>query len=378
MWMDRSSQKNATIINIAKLLLLCCCLVSQLWGQAADSISPIKEKRILDYRLKDNKRLLQKKTVLEYNIYGNLVQQSFYKGEQLQRAEHFKYDRLGQLVGRLRYDSMQALIWSEDRQLDKEGRKLKVTQTAYRPPGFQQQYTLYSYSSGGKIKQVQTYNTEDQLVSEVNYLYSQLGELLGSNAWDLQEDGRKRSLSILHEYNKKGQIQRSVSILQNGKDRYKEVRNFENCFIIEWQRYQNGILYSHFKHDKEQIREQGPSEIPPPLPFQLSPLDYEESRKDPLRYTDYQPLRSINTKNNEDGLPIKEAIREGEKLVEVRYFFYDEAKRLIRRKTVDKVNEEVKEEELSYTKEGLPLTHRQFLDKKLIQERSYEYIYYPN
>jgi len=352
-------------------------------------VPKIKKEEQKHYSIEGDTRTLQKRSLSEYNIHGRLVQYTAYEPDStgtecIKIKKIHKYDRKGGKVGTMLYNRNNALVWSEEYKLDEKGKKSRIIQTDYEGEMPHILYIDYEYDNKGQITAAITRNAFEELQGEDKRNYNTSGELISlsswSNTWSVEENKTlRRSLRSDYKYDKRGNLIRSETEITEGKNRWKDIRNFERNFVIEWLRYKNGELIDHFKHSKKdlQLGKEEDMELPPPIPYHAPAFEYDDDKRDPLQNIEHTPFRSISIKNNAQGLPMKEVLREAQQIISVTQFFYDEANRLIRKKKTYKQEDLTDETAYEYDVYQNLLKELTYRGEKLIGECNFQYEYYP-
>jgi hypothetical protein len=344
----------------------------------------IKKEVLQEFKIEAGKNILQEQTVTEYNIHGKMIQFSAYKADSTGQAslhsqEIIKFDRNGNRIGSMRFNKDKALIWSEELELNEEGLLIKRQQTSYETDASKSYITHYKYAVDNQLTAKSTYNENKELIAEYRKTYNQSGELMHVSAWSYQEPeskSEKQSMRSHYDYDRRGNLKKAVTELQRNKERWKDVRRFENNFVVEWWQYKNGEEFSHFKHDKRgNLPPMHDYELPPPIPYH-TPFEYDDSKRDPLQYIDHVPGQTISIKTNAKGLPIKEVLRFKQQIISVTYFFYNEHDQLIRKKKVFKQEKDIEEVKFHYDHYNNLSQELTYLNDQLVAERSFKYEYY--
>jgi hypothetical protein len=243
---------------------------------------------------------------------------------QLHRQHIHKYDQNGNLIGNLLYDSNNALIWSEELNLDEQGRIRSIQQVQY-DQAQKKHSIVYEYDQYGNRAVMKTFAEEEQQ-SEQRRVYSLEGELLESYDWMyLSQDGKmvKKIIRTINEYDSKGQLLKSVSDIQEGKRKTREIRHFRNNFLTGLQRFESGKLVSQFEVPQRDTANSSQYFIEPPLPHQEPPMEYDDLKRDPLAKIPYTNFREIQIKTDKQGNHIKKVVREYNQIVSVTEYSYD-------------------------------------------------------
>lgn len=344
----------------------------------------IKKEVLQEFRVQAGENILQEQTVTEYNIHGRIIQFSAYKADStgkanLQSQEIIKFDRNGRQIGSMRYNKDKALIWSEELELNQEGQLVKRIQTSYKEDPAISYQTNYRYDLNGKSTNTTTYNEHAEIIAEHKRSYNISGELLTVSAWSYQKPEKKadkHSMRSHYDYDRRGNLKRAISEVQRGKNKWKDVRRFENNYVVEWWQYKDGEEYGHFKHDKRgNLPPMHDYELPPPIPYH-TPFEYDDSKRDPLQYIDHEPGQMISIKTNAKGLTVKEVLRMKQQIISVTYFFYDENDQLMRKKKVYKQEKDIEEIHFQYDDYNNLIKESTYFNDKLIAERSFQYEYY--
>lgn len=350
----------------------------------ADSKPQVKKETHKNFSIENDVQKLDKYTITEYNIYGKIIQLTDYETTQTGKTQvkHniiHKYDPQGNRIGTLKYNGDGNLIWSEEYVLDILGRKTRVNSAAYAPIN-QYTYTLYEYDALGNESLVKTFTEKDHQTSEIQRTYSSNNELTVVSQWFyiLEEDKLvKKLIRTENEYNDIGQLSRSSTETQIGRNKWREVQLFENGFMVEWLKYENGKLSSQFKHQKrDTVAIEQHYEIPPPIPFQDPFFEYDDAKRDPLEHISHTPVSIVTIKQDQSGNITKKTLREHNEVVEVSYFDYDENNNLIHIKTIDKKTDNVKEIFRNYDHHRNLTKETVLFNEVKVKETYFEYEYY--
>jgi|GEM_PF-3244987 len=344
----------------------------------------IKTKTHKIFDVDGNATLLKEHTKTTYNIHGEVIEQAEYKLDAsektvLEQLKLTKYNRQGLYIGSMVYNSNNALIWSEEYNYNEYDQVVKITQTNYTEhPAIS--YTLLAYDSQGNVILSQTFDQKDHQTSEQKRNYATTGELLTAHDWyyiPTNNKPIKRSINIDNQYNSRGQIVQSTQLLQEGKDRFKDVKHFKNSAIVDWIKYKNGRLISHFKpftKDTNMIQQQ--YLLPPPIPEQHTPLEYDDSKRDPLENIPHETVRTVAIKNNKQGLPQKKVTRFNNQITEVIYYYYNDLGLLQSEKIHHKIERTTEEIQYEYDSHQNLIQQKLFIDGTLTTQHLLQYEYY--
>lgn len=344
----------------------------------------IKTKTHKIFDLENNNTTLQEHTKTTYNIHGEIIEQAEYSLDKtgstvLKQLKLTKYNRQGLYIGSMAYNSDNALIWSEEYNYNEYDQVVKITQTNYKEHPISS-YTLLTYDSQGNVILSQTFDQKDNQVSEQKRSYASTGELLTAHDWHYTPTKNKpvkRTINIDNQYNSRGQITQSTQLLQEGKDRFKDIKYFKNSAIIDWIKYKNGRLISHFKPPtKDTVMIQQQHLLPPPIPEQHAPLEYDDSKRDPLENIPHETIRTVAIKHNKQGLPQKRVTRFNNQITEVIYYYYNDLGLLETEKTHYKLDRTTQEIQYSYNENQDLVLKKLLFNNVLIKKHVLNYEYY--
>lgn len=371
----------------AALLLCFFFLAFQPQGQPQE-VPQIKKKVYKNFSVDDNSHQLTEHTVVEYNTAGSMVKYIEYQprlnGKSgIRELKTYQYDEEGRHVATLVYESEDVLSWKEVFSFDEKGRKKRIDYTHFDFQGKpHHSYSLYEYDQYGNESKITTFDSAGEAQSEKGWKYNAQGEVIVSYGWNYQEQEGKelrRTYKSYNKYDNQGNLVRSTFDIELGDQRWKEVRLFENNYLVEWNKYENGKVVSHFEHrrdENQQVRRYYRPELPPPYPVpEEQPRNVLE--EEPFRDPKYRPVWTTTTKTDKDGNIIKIVEREKGRVVNVTYCSYDEQNNLIRRKKIRKNKGWTEELRNEYNRYNQLTKESTFIDGELVAVRSYQYEYYP-
>lgn len=346
---------------------------------------PIKTKTHKSFHLGTKLLILDKHTKTTYSIHGDIIQFAEYGEDSLgnpvlERLKIIKYNRQGLYIGTLVYNQNTVLVWSEENTYNDTEQITKTTQVDYNNQE-NTTYTLFFYDEFGNVNSTQTFDNNTNQISEQKRNYTATGELLSISDWlYVEQEGKliKKTVNIDNQYNAHGQLIQSTMLLQEGKNKIKEVKLFKNNAIVNWITYENGQLVNQFKQQERDSLPplRIPYELPPPIPLQTIQLEYDDAKRDPLEYIPHQEFRSISTKNNKHGLPTKKVVREYNQVVEVIVYTYDDTNQLIEELVQNKLTKENKQILYEYDAYNNPIQKTIYINEVLSQQHTYSYQYY--
>jgi len=347
-------------------------------------IPQIKTKVHKNFQIQADTPALYKHTETKYNIHGEIIQHAEYteneKGlSNLKELKIFKYNIEGLYIGELVYDHNNALVFSEENTYNDYDQIIKITQESYSETPLTS-YTLISYDENDNVTLSQTFDHRNIQISEQKRSYTSTGELLSAIDWVYvyrNSKPIKKILSIDNHYNFQGQITQSTMLSQEGKNRNKDVKFFKNSAISDWSKYENGRLVSHFKHSKLDTNfSHKQYELPPPIPEQSVPLEYDDSKRDPLENIPHKPFKTVSFKKNKLGLLTKKVTREYNQVTEVIYYFYNEQHQLIKERIYDKISRDIEEIQYEYDQHKNTTKKTILFNNLLVQQHHFSYEYY--
>lgn len=374
-------------LNTFMLVMLSLTLLAFQLPDTNDVKPKIKKKTIKSYSYTNNVSALTTHIEEEFNIHGQVTTFSKYEATEsgessLQSVKVYKYNHLRHLVGTMVYDRNNILLWSEEKKWDEYDQVVAIKRTVYAPTA-SDVYTIFEYDDYGNITTSQTFSGEDEngeLTSEKKRTYNNDGYLLTAVDWHYatQEDKRvKQTTQIENIYSAKGQIEKSILSTNDGKQRTKDIKVFQNGYMVAWNKYENGKIISKYKHlkpDTTAVEQQ--YELPPPIQDYRPKLEYDDAKRDPLQNIAHTPFRTMTVKTDKKGNVIKTVIREYGQVVSVIYSYYNEANLLIRERQIDKINNNALETNFQYDKYGSVLETSTYNGEELIAQQQYNYEYY--
>ena len=353
----------------------------------SDNAPQIKKEILQKYVIYDgSERVLDQHTETEFDIHGQIILFTEFeddaKGNRVIKNKNInKFDSDGRKIGSMKYNTEGDIIWSEDIILDEQGRKTRVNNATYGTL-HERTYTLYHYDEFDNITKVKTYNEKDEQTSHFEREYNKDGDLLMTSKWSyvLDESNKlvKKTIDVNFDYNEYGELVRATTETQIGRTKNKDVRLFENNYMVEWLKYENNKLISSFKHQKRDTtnQQQDNYDIPPPIPYQLPVLEYEDSKRDPLENIQHTPVSSVTLKKDDFGKILKKVIRENGQVSIVIYYDYDSQNNLIYTQTIYKRTNWTEEQTMEYDEHNNLTLMQTFENKVLVNEQSIEYEYY--
>ncbi|MCP4439843.1 MAG: hypothetical protein GY810_12940 [Aureispira sp.] len=352
-----------------------------------DNKPKVKKKTLKSYSYTNSISELTSHVEEEFNIHGQMTTFSKYDATQagessLQSVKVYKYDHLRHLVGTMVYDKNNILLWSEEKTWDDYDQVIKIKRTVYSPTA-DETFKTFEYDDDGNITTSQAFNGSDEnseLVSEKKRTYNNDGFLLTASDWNyvVQDNKRvKQTTQIENLYNTKGQITKSILSTNDGKHRTKDIKAFQNGYMIAWNKYENGKIISRYKHlkpDTTAVEKQ--YELPPPIQDYRPKLEYDDAKRDPLANIAHTPFRTMTVKTDKNGNIIKTVIREYGQVVSVIYSYYNELNLITRERQIDKINNTSLETNYQYDKHGSVVEASTYDGTDLVLQHQYNYEYY--
>lgn len=374
-------------LNILTLVMFSIALLAFQLPDTNDIKPKIKKKTVKSYNYTNNVSELTIHIEEEFNIYGQVTSFSKYKANEagessLQSVKVYKYNHLRHLVGTMVYDKNNILLWSEEKKWDEYDQVIAIKRTVYAPTAAEL-YTMFEYDDYGNITVSQTFNgadVEGELISEKKRTYNNDGYLLTALDWHYTEQENKRikqTTQIENVYSTKGQIEKSILSTNDGKQRTKDIKVFQNGYMVAWNKYENGKIISRYKHlkpDTTAIEQQ--YELPPPIQDYRPKLEYDDAKRDPLANIAHTPFRTMTVKTDKNGNVIKTVIREYGQVVSVIYSYYNDLNLLTRERQIDKINNTALETNFQYDEYGNVLDASTYNGEDLIVQHQYNYEYY--
>ncbi len=373
----------AMIKNWLKKLAFASLTFLAINGNAQERPKVKKEIR-QNYKLQNTQLDLSTQVETEFDIFGKIVQHSEYdvlpEGKtQLNQQTVHKYNQTGQKIGTVIYDANSATLWTEDIFFDNQNRIIKTQQTDYKSGQAQRNYATTEYDQYGNAALSKTFNHQNEQTSEKRRTFNDKDEMIASQDWFYVQNEEKkwvkRSSRNQNEFNSQGHLIKSTSDFQEGKKKWREVKYFENCALVECDKYINGKLVSHYRKQERDTTANNPgyNVIPIPKTDYEHPDDY-----DPLAYIPHTEYRTVTFKTDKNGNIIKKVVREQSEVFSVTYFTYDEKNQLVKEKTIFKADDSTEEHIYQYD-EYQNLTRETILKNELAtEEHAIKYEYYSN
>ena len=347
--------------------------------QAPQQKPKIRKQEFKNFVLYDQALQLEQHTVTEFNQAGKVVQFAEYETNgQLQRLRLHKYDQNGNQIGTMLYNSTNALVWSEDIYYDDQSRIKTIEQIEYQNEQ-KKSRTLYEYDQYGNRAVMKTFVQEEQ-TSEQRRMFNIHGELIESYDWIfLQQEGGKsikKTTRNTNEYDQKGHLIRSVSDVQEGKRKWREVRSFRNGFLTSLYRYEGNKIVSQFEVPQRDTSNLKDYLIEPPLPMQEPILEYDDQKRDPLANIPHVSFREIEIKTDKYGNYTKKIIREYGEITAIIEYEYDKNQNLVREKRINKQDPSEEIVIYTYDKYHNITEESTYFDKEVIAQKVFNYEYY--
>jgi len=339
----------------------------------------------------DGKLTLSTQVNKEYNQSNKVSLQEYSsvgKDNELQvdRQQRFSYDTKGRHQNTLEYNGdgiLQAemkLYWDEHDNKSKEeqikydnGQQTSVAVTY-----------LLEYDSEGNKKSEQFFNQAGSPIKGRTWYYNKQKEISKSFTWLENKKEPRKEIYTSYKRNKDGDLTESTTTEKvNGKVFRKDVRYFSNNYIIEWKKYIEGKLESHFINeyrDSVIIRttRQNKRKV----------ISLEEAAKEKERLAKRKSKNSKKTKKGTDlfvtnteydayGNILVTTQSINEKVITVTQYAYDDVGNRIKTIKIDKEKNQKDEEILEHDDWGNISKRTTKKNDKIISEDHYVYEYYP-
>lgn len=347
----------------------------------------VKKEIRQDFDLRNKERALEKQVETEFDIFGKIVQFSEFdvlpEGRtSLNRQTINKYNSDGRRIGTMVYDYNNALLWGEEIKLDANGRTVKSTQTDYTKIPQQSQSSTHEYDKEGNEILTRSYNERDEMTSEKRRTFNTENELILLQHWYYltDKDGKinKRSVRTENQFNPQGHLVKSISDIQEGKRKWREIRHFENCAIVECDKYENGKLISHYRRQERDTTPNNPAYDVIPMPNQPFPMEYDDKERDVLAGIAHTEYRTITLKTDKNGNINKKVIREYGEVFSVSYYTYDAQNYLVKEHTIYKADDRTEELRYEYDQHNNLIKETKLLNDQPVKELAVIYEYYNN
>jgi hypothetical protein len=341
----------------------------------------VKKEVRQDYKVQNKEKNLSKQVETEFDIFGKIVQYTEFdvlpEGKtQLNQQTVNKYNQQGQKIGTVINDADNSTLWSEEIFFDAENRINKTQQTDYKSGQAQRSYTTTEYDQYGNDFLYKTFNHQNEQTSEKRRTFNQTGEMVSSIYWlFIQNEDKKwvkKTTRTSNEFNSLGHVIKSIADIQEGKKKWREIKYFENCAMIECDKYINGKLVSHYRKQERDTTANNPAYDVIPIPK----TDYEHPDDyDPLAYIPHTEYRTVTFKTDKNGNIVKKVVRQQSEVFSVTYFTYTDDNQLVKEKTILKSDDSTEEHLYQYD-QYQNLTKETILKNELATEEfaiSYEY-----
>lgn len=189
-----------------------------------------------------------------FNRYGNVTRQEYFyprqDGElQSDRKKIHSYDSYGRHLNTLEYNGDNILEAEKKIVWDSKGNKTKVEDVQY--TNGQQTKTNVSYKleydDNGNKKNEQYFDGDGKVIRSKTWFYNRENEVIKAESWVDLKNKPKKEIMVNYSRNSNGDLVKSISIEKvNGSVYRKDVRIFNNNFVIQWKKYLNGKLDSEF------------------------------------------------------------------------------------------------------------------------------------
>lgn len=317
--------KNTDRIYLMVTLIL--FMVSQ--GVFAQN-SPLKSIELKDYEKEKEKQklALQRREFTEYDVNGRVLSQEQYgrnfKGELVKlRVTKYKYGRKENYQNVESFDSLGKSTNKELFITDRNGRKIKSVLIKTLSMGYYSLTSHYKYDGKGNLEKMTMYDLANKLVGEETRKYNKLGEEIKTEKWyyDPLDYSKSTSESKATEYDEMGGIAQTIlnrtEYNKTSSKQFKEVVKFQNNMLTEWFKYTEGQLTSHYVKGN----------------MATIPNLKAEGGKENKAFATF----ATDTEYDEEGNKVKTTYFEGDLVVQVSEFSYNEKGQLT--KTVKKMME---------------------------------------
>jgi hypothetical protein len=302
-----------------------CCL--SFLVQAQKSQPQVKSLQVRAFVANQESFKLHNQSSTSFNEAGLVTKRIFFAVDSLGVAKKsrqviYNYSSNNILTSVSRFNNANTLEWEEEYFYDALGFLIRVEYHDYtQAPKGKNAYATYSYDTNGNKVRYSYYNAKGILAKEVTWSYNDIGDVILNQAWELQENGKKTTKvksTIENELDKNGALARSIYTQENGNSTFKEIRVFENNFVKEWTKYQDGRLVSHFSN--KDVRNFN-SELEAPIPMQ----------EELIRNENYEVIWSLDAQTDDEGKPLRaEKYNKSGSVVSVYNFEYDDNRNLIK------------------------------------------------
>ncbi|MCH2043150.1 MAG: hypothetical protein MK212_03355 [Saprospiraceae bacterium] len=189
-----------------------------------------------------------------FNRYGNVTRQEYFylrqDGKlQSDRKKIHSYDSYGRHLNTLEYNGDNILEAEKKIIWDSKGNKTKVEDVQY--TNGQQTRTNVSYKleydDNGNKSTEQYFDGDGNTTRNKTWFYNKENEVIRAESWIDLKNKPKKEIKVNYSRNSNGDLVKSVSVEKvNGSVYRKDVRIFNNNFVIQWKKYLNGKLDSEF------------------------------------------------------------------------------------------------------------------------------------
>ena len=198
-------------------------------------------------------QVIERKTK-SYNDFNKLSFSEIYRPNKTQELERVQlvrlsYDPKGRHQNTMQYDKNDMLTAETKLYWDSYNNKSKVEQINYDNGKQQDVVVTYQlmYNEEGDKEAEKYYNNDGTLVKSRTWYYNNRKEIEKSYTWEENKKEPRKEIYVAYKRNKAGDLAQSTTVEKvNGKEFRKDVRYFNENYVVEWLTYMDGKLQSHF------------------------------------------------------------------------------------------------------------------------------------
>ena len=315
-----------------------------------------------------------------YNRYSKITRQEYFYPDQKNelrsdRKRIHSYDSRGRHLNTLEYNKDNILEFEKKIIWDSKGNKTRVENTEY-SDGQQARvsvsYKLEYYDNGNK-KNEQYFDSNGKTIRNKVWHYNRENEVIRSESWVNLKNKPKKEIKIRYSRDRNGNLLRSVSIEKINQSIYrKDVRIFNNNFVIRWKKYIKGRLESVFINE---YRDSVIIRTTKRNKRKITPISPEKKVKKSKRNTK-EEIWVTNSEYDAYGNIVITTQSVDNEVIHVSQYEYDDYGNCIKKVEVDKIKNLKTEEQFEYDDYGNIAKKTLFKNDKIASREEFVYEYF--
>ncbi|EJF52706.1 hypothetical protein SapgrDRAFT_0977 [Saprospira grandis DSM 2844] len=352
-------------------LLLFLALLPQLLLAQKPQIKFLQQKHYVPAL---NKGLeLQTQTEKYFNEYGAVTREEYFKMSldsnlNSQRKIIHSYDSRGRHQNSLHYNGDNLLEREVKIYWDQKNNKNKIEEISY-VDGQQASVAityLLTYDEAGNKEVEQYFNTKGIVTRQRNWFYNKQEEVIRSLELVEEPNQPRKEIKTRYKRDQDGYLTKSITVEKvNGKLFRKDIRYFENSFLIRWKKYIEGKFVSEFVNeyrDSVLIRQ-----------TENERFDREKKRKRSKK----ESIWVTNTEYDVYGNILVQTKSRNEQVVSIVQYAYDDYGNRIKTIKINRESNEKEEERLTYDKWGNVASLELLKNDRIVHKDEFIYEYHP-